>query len=163
MMLSLVAPNLSGVMTIGRMQGQFSHRRRIVCQSPSDKARTEIACPGRLRPCGTSLLDRPDASELSCRLRWRFELTATALIVEGHPLFRGAMIQLVRDALPDITPVAASSAEEGLRVAATLTDVRLVLLDAGLPGMNGAEAIAAFCKALLHPGLMALSSSAWVK
>jgi DNA-binding NarL/FixJ family response regulator len=86
-------------------------------------------------------------------------MTATALVVEDHPLFRGAMIQLVRDALPDITPVAASSAEEGLKVAATLTDVRLVLLDPGLPGMNGAEAIAAFCKALPDAGLVAVSAS----
>src|SRR5882724_2972922 len=83
----------------------------------------------------------------------------TALIVEDHPLFRDALIHLVRGALPQVVPVAANSAEEGLRLVVTLDDVRLVLLDPGLPGMNGAEAIAAFCKALPEAGLIAVSAS----
>jgi DNA-binding NarL/FixJ family response regulator len=86
-------------------------------------------------------------------------MPASVLIVEDHPLFRDALIHLVRGALPDVTPVAASSAEEGLRLAVTLDEVRLVLLDPGLPGMNGAEAIAAFSKALPQAGLIAVSAS----
>ena len=86
-------------------------------------------------------------------------MTTSALIVEDHPLFRDALIHLVRGALPQVVPVAANSAEEGLRLAVTLDDVRLVLLDPGLPGMNGAEAIAAFCKALPEAGLIAVSAS----
>jgi len=86
-------------------------------------------------------------------------MTTSALIVEDHPLFRDALIHLVRGALPQVVPVAANSAEEGLRLAVTLDDVHLVLLDPGLPGMNGAEAIAAFCKALPEAGLIAVSAS----
>jgi len=86
-------------------------------------------------------------------------MTASALIVEDHPLFRDALIHLVRATLIDVTPVAANSAEEGLRLAAGLQQVKLVLLDPGLPGMNGAEAIAAFCRALPDAGLVAISAS----
>jgi DNA-binding NarL/FixJ family response regulator len=86
-------------------------------------------------------------------------MPASVLIVEDHPLFRDALIHLVRGALSDMTPVAASSAEEGLRLLDTLDDVRLILLDPGLPGMNGAEAISAFSKALPEVGLVAVSAS----
>ena len=83
----------------------------------------------------------------------------SALIVEDHPLFRDALIHLVRGILPDVTPVAASSAEQGLKLVPALGQVRLILLDPGLPGMNGAEAISAFCRALPTAGLIAVSAS----
>lgn len=83
----------------------------------------------------------------------------SALIVEDHPLFRDALIQLVRGTLPDVTPVAANSAEQGLKLVPALGQVRLILLDPGLPGMNGAEAISAFCRALPAAGLIAVSAS----
>jgi DNA-binding NarL/FixJ family response regulator len=86
-------------------------------------------------------------------------MTASALIVEDHPLFRDALVHLVRATLIDVTPVAANSAEDGLKLAASLQQVKLVLLDPGLPGMNGAEAISAFCRALPDAGLIAVSAS----
>ena len=86
-------------------------------------------------------------------------MTASVLIVEDHPLFRAALIHLVQETLPDVEPVAVNSAEEGLRQVATMKDVRLILLDPGLPGMNGAEAIAAFCRACPSVGLVAVSAS----
>jgi two-component system nitrate/nitrite response regulator NarL len=82
-----------------------------------------------------------------------------ALIIEDHPLFREALIHLVRTALTELEPVAASSAEEGLKLAGTLADVRLVLLDPGLPGLAGAEAIAAFGRAYPAASLVAVSAS----
>lgn len=81
------------------------------------------------------------------------------LIVEDHPLFRAALIHLVSATLPDIEPLAASSAEEGLRHAAGLRNARLVVLDPGLPGMNGAEAITAFRQACPDASLVAVSAS----
>jgi len=65
----------------------------------------------------------------------------------------------VQATLPDYEPVTASSAEEGLKRIATLRDVRLVVLDPGLPGMNGAEAIAAFSRACPAAPLIAVSAS----
>lgn len=83
----------------------------------------------------------------------------TALIIEDHPLFRAALIDLVRATLPDVEPVAANSAEEGLRLTAALSNIRLILLDPGLPGINGAEAIAALSRACPAAELIAVSAS----
>jgi DNA-binding NarL/FixJ family response regulator len=89
----------------------------------------------------------------------KFLMAETALIIEDHPLFRAALVHLVRATLPDIEPVAANSAEAGLKLGATLSNIRLILLDPGLPGMNGAEAIAALCRALPAAELIAVSAS----
>ena len=80
------------------------------------------------------------------------------LIVEDHPLFRAALIHLVSAMVPQAEAVAASSAEEGLRHEA-LPRLRLIVLDPGLPGINGAEAIAAFRSACPQAGLVAVSAS----
>ncbi|MFN0316176.1 MAG: LuxR C-terminal-related transcriptional regulator [Burkholderiales bacterium] len=85
-------------------------------------------------------------------------MSATVLIIEDHPMFRDALVQLVCATL-EITTVAASSAEEGLRIAPTLREVKLVLLDPGLPGMKGAEAITAFGHACPGAQLVAISAS----
>ena len=89
----------------------------------------------------------------------KFLMAETALIIEDHPLFRAALVHLVRATLPDIEPVAANSAEAGLKLGATLSNIRLILLDPGLPGMNGAEAIAALSRALPAAELIAVSAS----
>lgn len=86
-------------------------------------------------------------------------MAARVLIVEDHPLFRAALIHLVQAKLPDAEAVAANSAEEGLRQVAAMKNVRLILLDPGLPGINGAEAIAAFSRACPAAGLVAVSAS----
>jgi two-component system, NarL family, nitrate/nitrite response regulator NarL len=85
-------------------------------------------------------------------------MSATVLIIEDHPMFQDALIHLVHAAL-GVMPVAASSAEEGLRVAPTMVDVRLVVLDPGLPGMKGAEAITAFGHACPGAQVVAISAS----
>ena len=81
------------------------------------------------------------------------------LIVEDHPLFRAALIHLVSATLDAVEPMAASSAEEGLKHASAARKPKLVVLDPGLPGMNGAEAIAAFRQACPDAGLVAVSAS----
>lgn len=86
-------------------------------------------------------------------------MSGSVLIVEDHPLFRAALIHLVQATLPEFEPVAANSAEEGLREIASMKEVRLILLDPGLPGMNGAEAISAFNRACPGVGLVAVSAS----
>jgi two-component system nitrate/nitrite response regulator NarL len=53
---------------------------------------------------------------------------------------------------------AASSAEEGLRLAGATADLRMILIDPGLPRMNGVEAIAAFYRA--HPSALIIAVSA---
>lgn len=83
---------------------------------------------------------------------------STALIVEDHPLYRGALIQLMRPIVGEAHTVAVSSAEEGLRQVAVLDRLGVILLDMGLPGLKGVEAIAAFVT--LCPGVPIIVVSA---
>ena len=67
-----------------------------------------------------------------------------ALIVEDHPLYRNALIQLMRPIVGTAGTVAVSSAEEGLRRLVTLDSLGVILLDMRLPGVDGVDAIRAF-------------------
>lgn len=82
-----------------------------------------------------------------------------ALIVEDHPLYRDALINLLRPVLGEREIKAASSAEEGLRLGQTIRDLRLILIDLGLPHMRGVEAITAFRRAFPEARLVAISAS----
>ncbi len=86
-------------------------------------------------------------------------MNGTALIIEDHPLYRDALTALLRPALGGLEVKAVSSAEEGLRVAGTLHELRLVLIDPGLPGMSGAEAIRAICRVAPLATVIAVSAS----
>ena len=67
----------------------------------------------------------------------------SVLIIEDHPLFRGALVQIMQALVGEKKIVAVSSAEEGLMLVNTFADLALILLDPGLPGLNGVEAIIA--------------------
>lgn len=81
------------------------------------------------------------------------------LIVEDHPLYRNALIHLLKPILEDSTIIATASAEAGLQIAASTTDIRLVLLDVTLPGLSGTEAVAAFHRVCSDAALVVLSGS----
>jgi DNA-binding NarL/FixJ family response regulator len=69
----------------------------------------------------------------------------TVLVVDDHPLFRSALVGLIEEG-SSIATIAASTAEEGLqRVRETNVDV--VLLDLGLPGVSSVDAVALFRRA----------------
>ena len=86
-------------------------------------------------------------------------MPASALIIDDHPLYRDALTQLLGTMLGELNVKAASSAEEGLRLAAQLGDVRLVLLDFNLPGMSGTEAIDAVLARFPDADIVAVSAS----
>lgn len=67
-----------------------------------------------------------------------------AIIVEDHPLYLEALVELLRPILGDSNVIAARSAEEGLCMVAAFPQLRIAIIDLDLPGMSGAEAIAAF-------------------
>lgn len=85
-------------------------------------------------------------------------MNGSALIVEDHPLYRDALISLLRPVFGEREVKAANSAEEGLRIAGATPDLRMILLDPGLPRMNGVEAIGAFSRA--HPSALIIAVSA---
>ena len=86
-------------------------------------------------------------------------MTGTALVVEDHPLYRDALTHVLRAIFGGDGVRAASTAEEGLRVAASDPGLCLVLLDPGLPGLQGYEAVAAFRRALPKVAVVAISAS----
>jgi DNA-binding NarL/FixJ family response regulator len=86
-------------------------------------------------------------------------MSGSALIIDDHPLYRDALTQLLRTMLPESSVKAASSAEEGLRLADTLPNLRLVLLDFALPGMSGTEATAVLLRKYPSVSIIAVSAS----
>ncbi len=85
-------------------------------------------------------------------------MRGSALVVEDHPLYRDALSLVLRQIFGAESVGTASSAEEGIRQAQQAGDLALILLDPGLPGMNGVEAVAAFRK--LRPGVPVVAISA---
>jgi DNA-binding NarL/FixJ family response regulator len=83
----------------------------------------------------------------------------SALIVEDHPLYRDALTHLLAELFDPSRIAAVSSAEEGLRAAPGLSELRVILLDPGLPGLSGVEAMAAFKRACPTATLIAISAS----
>jgi DNA-binding NarL/FixJ family response regulator len=86
-------------------------------------------------------------------------MAVTALVVEDHPLYRSALAHLLQQLFGGAAVAAASSAEEGLKLAAEAPGLRVILLDPGRPGMNGVEAIAAFRRQCPEVALVAVSAS----
>ena len=79
------------------------------------------------------------------------------LVVDDHPLFRDSVVQMLRTVLAGAELRDAASTETGLRLAAGWADV--ILIDLTLPGMSGAEAVAAFRRACPDAKLFVLTAS----
>ncbi len=75
----------------------------------------------------------------------------TILVVDDHPLFRKALVSLIENRGAGDKVFAVSSAEEGLQKVRECR-VDLVLLDLGLPGVAGVDAMTLFrsaCEAMI--------------
>jgi two-component system NarL family response regulator len=84
-----------------------------------------------------------------------------ALIIDDHPLYRTAIARLVdslRAKVP-MTLIEVASAEDGLSAAAELKEIRLVVLDLMLPGLNGIAAISAIRQACPDACLVLVSAT----
>jgi DNA-binding NarL/FixJ family response regulator len=68
-------------------------------------------------------------------------MNKTVLVIDDHPLFRKALINLVEEIVGEGNVYSAASAEEGVRKLQE-TRVDLVMLDLGLPGIAGVDATA---------------------
>ncbi|MES2356498.1 MAG: response regulator transcription factor [Pseudomonadota bacterium] len=83
----------------------------------------------------------------------------TVLVVEDHPLFRDALSQFLKSAIGAAEVITANSAEHGLDLAESFSELNLILLDVGLPGLSGADAVAAFHKRYPLIPILILSAS----
>jgi DNA-binding NarL/FixJ family response regulator len=86
-------------------------------------------------------------------------MAGTALVVEDHPLYREALSQLLGRIFTAGEVSVAATAEDGLKAAAGNPGLRVILLDPGLPGINGVEAIVAFRRQCPDAALIAVSAS----
>ena len=85
--------------------------------------------------------------------------TACALVVDDHPLYRGALATLLCTLFGDAAAREAASAEAALKLGASMPDLQLVLLDFQLPGLNGAEAIRVFRHRFAQAAIVVISGS----
>lgn len=83
----------------------------------------------------------------------------SVIVVDDHPLYQKALVALVRELGAAEEVVAAYSAEEGLRLIRGGTVPSLILLDLGLPGMRGVEAVASFRHACPQAVIVIVSAS----
>jgi two-component system, NarL family, nitrate/nitrite response regulator NarL len=85
------------------------------------------------------------------------------LIIDDHPLIREGMIAAISRLLPGVEVFGAGSAEDGLSMLDIDPDIDLVLIDIGLPGIDGFAALQQF--STLHPTIsrmiMTASDSAY--
>lgn len=86
-------------------------------------------------------------------------MTKTALIIEDHPMYRDALVVYMNFILGADNVVAAASTEEGLARAVTMNNLALVLLDLGLPGINGAEAVTSLRRKCPAASIVVVSAS----
>jgi DNA-binding NarL/FixJ family response regulator len=86
-------------------------------------------------------------------------MSASALIIDDHPLYRDALTQLLGTMLGESNVRAAGCVRDGLRLLPQLLDLRLILLDFSLPGLSGTDAIGALLGRLPNVDLVAVSAS----
>ncbi len=86
-------------------------------------------------------------------------MAGSALVVEDHPLYRDALAHVLHPIFGAAAVLATGSAEEGLRLAQSTPGLSLILLDPGLPGMDGIEAVAAFRRKREGVPIIAISAS----
>lgn len=86
-------------------------------------------------------------------------MTKSALIIEDHPIYRDALMTFLCAILGDENVNAVSSTEQGLTLIGNLKHLGLILLDLGLPGMNGVEAVKSLQRKCPAAAIVVVSAS----
>lgn len=86
-------------------------------------------------------------------------MTKSALIIEDHPIYRDALTTFLGGILGEKNVSAVSSTENGLALANNLENLNLILVDLGLPGMTGVEAIKTLQRKYSRAAIIVVSGS----
>lgn len=86
-------------------------------------------------------------------------MNKTAMIVEDHPVYRDALKFCLEKSLGEQGVVAVANTEEALVHANANQNLGLILLDLGLPGVNGMEALQLLCRASPQASIIVVSGS----
>lgn len=86
-------------------------------------------------------------------------MTKSALIIEDHPIYRDALMTFLCAILGEENVSAVSSTEQGLTLVDKLQNLGLILLDLGLPGMNGVDAIKSLQRKCPAAAIVVVSAS----
>ena len=86
-------------------------------------------------------------------------MTVKVLVVDDHPMMRGALRTALEILTEDVVVVLAGSLQDAFRQLATQPQPDLVLLDLVMPGMSGREVFHAL--QALEPGLRVLLVSGY--
>jgi DNA-binding NarL/FixJ family response regulator len=81
------------------------------------------------------------------------------LVVDDHPIVREGLAAFLEQLGPDTTVLQAGDASRALALAADHADLDVVILDLGLPGLDGLSAIAEFGRARPETPVIVLSAS----
>jgi two-component system, NarL family, nitrate/nitrite response regulator NarL len=81
------------------------------------------------------------------------------LIVDDHPMIHEVLGAVARVAFDQATVLSASSLEHAIQLAHAAGRIDLVLLDLGLPGCNGIEALTEFRRRFPQPKLVIVSAT----
>ncbi|HEY8027011.1 MAG TPA: response regulator transcription factor [Burkholderiaceae bacterium] len=86
-------------------------------------------------------------------------MTKSALIIEDHPIYRDALLTFMCTLVGEANVSAVSTAEEGLAHIKNNDDLGLILLDLGLPGVNGVEAVTSLKRKCKSVEIVVISAS----
>ncbi len=86
-------------------------------------------------------------------------MTKSALIIEDHPIYRDALLTFMCTLVGEGNVSAVSTTEEGLAHIKNNEDLGLILLDLGLPGVNGVEAVTSLKRKCKGVEIVVISAS----
>src|SRR5215216_3923731 len=103
---------------------------------------------------------KPRADSLRTgKLRVGFSLPMDVLLVDDHPIIHETLAAVLRSVAPEAQMHSEGDLGNAISRARQLKDLELVMLDLGLPGFSGIEALLRFRKAMPRTRVVIISAN----